>query len=95
MMARQMGFDDAPKPPVIDEERSGLYLAFGRRFPKQDAAEVVTEAIDRYRQKMHAEPLVVLTSFADAVDLEGKTALQVQPKTYIASGNFYIGRDAA
>lgn len=94
-MTTQLSLLDTPKPPVIDDERRGLYVGMVRAFRGQPAEQIVELGIEAYRHRHGGEPSVVLTSHADALALEGKTALQVCPKTYIGHGNFYIGRDAA
>ena len=94
-MTTQLSLLDTPKPPLIDAERDRPFVGMVRAFKGQPASQIVELGIEAYRRRHGGEPVVVLTSYADAAALEGFTALQVRATPGISPGCFYLGREGS
>lgn len=70
-------------------------MFFGWYDPDKRKKAIVKleEAVERYVEKFGEQPMLCLTSFADAEELDGKTQLPVRGVTFIGRHTYYVGVD--
>jgi hypothetical protein len=68
-----------------------MFLGWYDPDKKRPAVEKLAEAVERYVEKFGSEPMVCLTSAADAAELSGATKMPVRAVSFISRYTFYVG----